>query len=88
MTFDYRKMLQVCDDVPLINLPDDFAIAAMTQLMHIYSPEVMGEREEMVQWCEAIASTSYVMAAAMMNARSILHKAMIENSQDKEPDAA
>ena len=88
MTFDYRKMLQACDDVPLINLPDDFAITAMAQLMHIYSPEEMGEREEMVQWCEAIASTSYVMAGAMMNARSILHKVMAENSQDKEPDAA
>jgi hypothetical protein len=88
MTFDYRKMLQVCDDVPLINLPDNFAIAAMTQLMHIYSTEEIGEREEMVQWCEAIASTSYVMAAAMMNARSILHKAMVSDSPDKGEYAA
>jgi len=88
MTFDYRELLQECDDVPLVNLPDDFAIAAMTELLHIYAPEIMGKTEEMVQWCEAIASTSYVMAGAMMNARSILHKAMIENSQDKEQDAA
>jgi hypothetical protein len=67
---------------------DDFAIAAMAQLIHIYSPEDMGDKADMVQWCEAIASTSYVMAGAMMNARSILHKAMIENSQDKKQDAA
>jgi hypothetical protein len=67
---------------------DDFAIAAMAQLIHIYSPEDMGDKEDMVQWCEAIASTSYVMAGAMMNARSTLHKAMVENSQDREQDAA
>ena len=73
---------------PLSDLMDDFAIAAMAQLIHIYSPEDMGDKADMVQWCEAIASTSYVMAGAMMNARSILHKAMIENSQDKEQDAA
>jgi hypothetical protein len=42
----------------------------------------------MVQWCEAIASTSYVMAAAMMNARSILHKAMVSDSPDKGEYAA
>ena len=73
---------------PLFDLMDDFAIDAMAQLIHIYSPEDMGDKAEMVQWCEAIASTSYVMAGAMMNARSILYKAMIENSQDKEQDAA
>ena len=73
---------------PLSDLMDDFAIAAMAQLIHIYSPEDMGDKADMVQWCEAIASTSYVMAGAMMNARSILHKAMIENSQDKKQDAA
>ena len=73
---------------PLADLMDDFAIAAMAQLIHIYSPEDMGDKEDMVQWCEAIASTSYVMAGAMMNARSTLHKAMVENSQDREQDAA
>ena len=73
---------------PLADLMDDFAIAAMAQLIHIYSPEDMGDKEDMVQWCEAIASTSYVMAGAMMNARSTLHKAMVEISQDREQDAA
>jgi hypothetical protein len=42
----------------------------------------------MIEWCEAIASTSYVLASAMMNARSTLHKAMIEDLQSKEPDEA
>ena len=74
--------------IPLVDLLDDFAITTMAQLIHIYSPQDMGDKEEMIQWCEAIASTSYVMAGAMMNARSILYKAMIENSQDKEQDAA
>jgi hypothetical protein len=67
---------------------DDFAIAAMAQLIHIYSPEDMGDKADMIQWCEAIASTSYVLASAMMNARSTIHKAMIEDLQNKEPDEA
>jgi hypothetical protein len=74
--------------VPLVDLMDDFAINTMAQLIHIYSPQDMGDKEEMIQWCESIASTSYVLAGAMMNARSILHKAMVENSQDREQDAA
>jgi hypothetical protein len=73
---------------PLADLMDDFAIAAMAQLIHIYSPEDMGDKEDMVQWCEAIASTSYVMAGAMMNARSTLHKVMIEDLQSTKPDEA
>jgi hypothetical protein len=73
---------------PLADLMDDFAIAAMAQLIHIYSPEDMGDKADMVQWCEAIASTSYVMAGAMMNARSTLHKVMIEDLQSTKPDEA
>ena len=73
---------------PFVDLTDDFAINAMVQLIQIYSPEDTGDKEEMVLWCEAIASTAYLMAGAMMNARSILHKAMIEDSQDKEQNAA
>jgi hypothetical protein len=74
--------------VPLVDLMDDFAINTMAQLIHIYSPQDMGDKEEMIQWCEAIASTSYVLAGAMMNARSTLHKVMVNDSSDKEPDAA
>jgi hypothetical protein len=74
--------------VPLVDLMDDFAINTMAQLIHIYSPQDMGDKEEMIQWCEAIASTSYVLASAMMNARSTIHKAMIEDLQSKEPDEA
>jgi hypothetical protein len=73
---------------PLSDLMDDFAIAAMAQLIHIYSPEDMGDKADMVKWCEAIASTSYVLASAMMNARSTLHKVMVEDLQSKEPDEA
>ena len=74
--------------VPLVNLMDDFAITAMAQLIHIYSPQDMGDKEEMIQWCEAIASTSYVLAGAMMNARSTLHTAIVNDSPGEEPDAA
>jgi hypothetical protein len=73
---------------PLADLMDDFAINTMAQLIHIYSPQDMGDKEEMIQWCEAIASTSYVLAGAMMNARSTLHKVMAKDFQDEEPDAA
>jgi hypothetical protein len=74
--------------VPLADLMDDFAITTMAQLIHIYSLKTIGDKEEMIQWCEAIASTSYVLAGAMMNARSTLHKVMANDSPDKEPDAA
>jgi hypothetical protein len=74
--------------VPLVDLLDDFAITTMAQLIHIYSPEDMGDKADMIQWCEAIASTSYVLDSAMMNARSTIHKAMIEDLQSKEPDEA
>ena len=74
--------------VPLADLMDDFAITTMAQLIHVYSPQDMGDKEEMIQWCEAIASTSYVLAGAMMNARSTLHKVIVSDSPDKEPDAA
>ena len=33
---------------PLSDLMDDFAIAAMAQLIHIYSPEDMGDKADMV----------------------------------------
>ena len=74
--------------VPLVDLIDDFAITTMAQLIHIYSPRDMGDKEEMIQWCEAIASTSYVLAGAMMNARSTLYKVMAKDFQDEEQDAA
>jgi len=74
--------------VPLADLMDDFAITTMAQLIHIYSPQDMGDKEEMIQWCEAIASTSYVLAGAMMNARSTLHTAIVNDLPGEEPDAA
>jgi hypothetical protein len=74
--------------VPLADLMDDFAITTMAQLIHIYSPKTIGDKEEMIQWCEAIASTSYVLAGAMMNARSTLHTAIVNDSPGEEPDAA
>ena len=74
--------------IPLADLMDDFAITTMAQLIHIYSPQDMGDKEEMIQWCEAIASTSYVLAGAMMNARSTLHTAIVNDSPGEEPDAA
>jgi hypothetical protein len=74
--------------VPLADLLDDFAITTMAQLIHIYSPQDMGDKEEMIQWCEAIASTSYVLAGAMMNSRSTLHEVIVKDFQEKETDAA
>jgi len=74
--------------VPLADLMDDFAITTMAQLIHIYSPQDMGDKEEMIQWCEAIASTSYVLAGAMMNARSTFHTAIVNDFPGEEPDAA
>ena len=74
--------------VPLADLMDDFAITTMAQLIHVYSLQKIGDKEQMIQWCEAIASTSYVLAGAMMNARSTLHEAIANDSPDKEPDAA
>ena len=74
--------------VPLADLMDDFAITTMAQLIHIYSLKTIGDKEEMIQWCEAIASTSYVLAGAMMNARSTLHTAIVNDSPGEEPDAA
>jgi len=74
--------------VPLADLLDDFAITTMAQLIHIYSPQDMGNKEEMIQWCEAIASTSYVLAGAMMNSRSTLHGVIVKDFQEKETDAA
>jgi hypothetical protein len=74
--------------ISLADLMDDFAITTMAQLIHIYSPQDMGNKEEMIQWCEAIASTSYVLAGAMMNARSTLHKVMVNDSPDKGEYAA
>jgi hypothetical protein len=73
---------------PLADLMDDFAITAMAQLIHVYSPQDMGDKEKMIQWCEAIASTSYVLASTMMDTRSALHKAIVDELQGKEPDAA
>lgn len=74
--------------IPLADLMDDFAITTMAQLIHIYSPQDMGDKEEMIQWCEAIASTSYVLAGAMINARSTLYTAIVNDSPGEEPDAA
>ena len=74
--------------VPLADLMDDFAITTMAQLIHVYSLQKIGDKEEMIQWCEAIASTSYVLAGAMMNARSTLHKAIVNDFQEKESNAA
>jgi hypothetical protein len=73
---------------PLSDLMDDFAIAAMAQLIHIYSPKDMGDKADMVKWCEAIASISYVMAASMMNTRTALHAGIVEDFQNKGPDEA
>ena len=72
----------------LADLMDDFAITAMAQLIHVYSPQDMGDKEEIIQWCEAISSTSYVLASTMMDTRSALHKAIVDELQGKEPDAA
>jgi hypothetical protein len=74
--------------VPLADLMDDFAINTMAQLIHIYSPKTIGDKEEMILWCEAIASTSYVLAGAMINARSTLHKVIASDSPDKGEYAA
>jgi hypothetical protein len=73
---------------PLADLMDDFAINAMAQLIHIYSPQDMGDKEEMIQWCEAVASTSYVLASVMMDTRSAVHRGIVDEFQGKEPDAA
>jgi hypothetical protein len=73
---------------PLADLMDDFAINAMAQLIRIYSPEDMGDKADMIEWCEAIASTSYVLASAMMDTRSAVHRGIVDEFQGKEPDAA
>ena len=66
---------------------DDFALTAMQRLIDTYAPEDMGDKEEMIQWCESVASTSYVLASAMMDTRAVTHKMMIENFQGEEPSA-
>jgi hypothetical protein len=73
---------------PLSDLMDDFAIAAMAQFIALYAPEKTEGPDATVQWCNHIAGMSYAMAGAMMNARSTLHKVMIEDLQSKEPDEA
>ena len=72
---------------PYADLMDEFAVTAMAQFIHNYGPEDMGNKEEMIQWCESIASASYVLAGAMMNTRVALHKTMIENFHNEEPNA-
>lgn len=72
---------------PLAALMDDFAITAMQRLIDTYAPEDMGNKEEMIQWCESVASTSYVLASAMMDTRAAVHRMMIENFQGEEPNA-
>jgi hypothetical protein len=74
--------------ISLADLMDDFAITTMAQLIHVYSPQDMGDKEKMIQWCEAIASTSYVLASAMMDTRSAVHRGIVDEFQCKEPDAA
>ena len=73
---------------PLSDLMDDFAMNAMAQLIHIYAPENTNDKEKTVQWCENISSTSYVMAASMMDTRTALHAGILEEFQIKEPDEA
>ena len=72
----------------LSDLMDDFAINAMAQLIHIYSQAEMADKEDIVLWCEAVASTSYVMAGAMMDKRSALHQSIAEDFQNKEKNEA
>jgi hypothetical protein len=73
---------------PLSDLMDDFAIAAMAQLIHIYAPENTNDKEKTVQWCDNISSISYVMAASMMDTRTALHAGIVEDFQNKGPDEA
>ena len=72
---------------PLVDLMDDFATTAMAQFIHIYAPETMDNKEEMIHWCESITSTSYVLATAMMDTRAVAYKMMIENFQGEKPNA-
>ena len=72
---------------PRADLMDDFAMAAMAEFIHIYAPETMDNKEEKMHWCASIASTSYVLATAMMDTRAVVHKMMIENFQGEKPNA-
>jgi hypothetical protein len=67
---------------------DNFAMAAMEQLIALYAPEKTGSPEETIQWCNHIAEMSYAMAGTMMNTRPKLHTGIIENTEKEEENAA
>lgn len=75
--------------VSLCNLLDDFALNAMTQLIHTYSPEALiSDADEIVDWCDNIAKTSYCMAGAMMDTRSECHEIILEGGKEEETGAS
>ena len=75
-------------EAPPSNLMDNFAMAAMEQLIALYAPEKLDSPDETIQWCNHIAGMSYAMAGTMMNTRFKLHSEMIDNTQKKEDNAA
>lgn len=74
---------------PFVDLMDDFAIAAMMQLIREYSPqELSNENGRMEEWCDKIARVSYRMAICMMDARAVPHAVILEDLKEQEENAA
>ena len=76
-------------DVSLTTLLDDYAMNAMAALMQVYAPEDWPkEHDDADKWCDFIATRSYYMAAAMMDARRTLHSVLDEVAVSNENDNA
>jgi hypothetical protein len=76
-------------DSSMTALIDDCAMNAMAALITCYSPqEWPKEYKDVNKWCDFIATHSYYMAAAMMDARSTFHNVLIDCKTGEEQDAA
>lgn len=79
----------IVPDPSLTSLLDDYAMNAMVALMQAYAPEEWPvEHDDADKWCDFIATRSYYMATAMMDARHMLHKVLVEVAVSKEDDNA
>jgi len=77
---------------PLSDLLDSYAIAAMAELVSVCAPKEFNS-EKMAASIDDIARTSYYMAAAMLDARSVFHDILLEEgvtkaAQEEESDEA
>lgn len=66
----------------LSTLLDDYALNAMMAFMQLYAPaEWPGDPDDQDKCCRDIACRSYYMAAAMLEARTVLHGAIVTAGQ-------